>query len=110
MAARNVLETIEVSHYANYVVALAEREAQQRGQRDPRERTDLYLPGFAQRLHLAHVHLKTARTRLAIETFSRRYGRPSRTRGSKQNGAATMAACAQPRSAWPAFRGYTIGR
>ena len=55
-----------MSHYANYMFALAEREAQRRGQRDPRAATDLYLPGWDTRMRTANMLLRTARTREAI--------------------------------------------
>lgn len=61
-----------MSHFArhySHTLDTMRRDAQRRGDRDPRYAEDLHLPGFAQRLRTAKVSLKMAQTRIAIENI-----------------------------------------
>ena len=53
----------------NYTLDRAARDAAKRGQRDPRQAEDLYLPGLAQQMRTAHRLLASAPTPEAAQTI-----------------------------------------
>ena len=102
-----------MSHFArrySYVTPLAKAEADKRGQYDPREAKDFYLPGFAQRLRTGEsVFEKWRGPASRSKTFCNRYGRPSRMRGGGQSSAVILVASLRRGAAWRISIGCMTG-